>query len=69
MMAGFSGVDLAVFAVASFIAVVVLARLMRARRDQLLNQLREQMEQERHRKLAEQKRQKSVSKNSDRKAS
>ena len=49
--------DWALLAVAGYIAVVVLVQLMRARRDQLLTNLRDQMRQERDRKLAEEKRQ------------
>jgi hypothetical protein len=49
--------DWALLAVAGYIAVVVLVQMMRARRDQLLTNLRDQMRQEHDRKLAEEKRQ------------
>lgn len=68
-MAGFDAVDWAIFAVVSFVAVVVLVRLMRGRREQLLNQLRGDLERERHRKLLDEKRQKQAAKNAERKAS
>jgi hypothetical protein len=66
-MLGFDQTDLILLAVAAFIAVHVLVRLMRARRDQLLAQLREQMEAERVRRIAANKRDKE--KSSERKAS
>ncbi len=68
-MGSFDQTDLALLAVASFIAVVVLARLMRARRDQLLMQVRDQMERERERKLTEEKRQQKAATKAERKAS
>jgi high-affinity Fe2+/Pb2+ permease len=49
--------DWALLAVAGYIAVVVLVQMMRARRDKLLTNLRDQMRQEHDRKLAEEKRQ------------
>ena len=68
-MGGFDQTDLALLAVTAFIAVVVLVRLMRARRDQLLVQVRDQMERERARKLADEKRQLKAAKKAERKAS
>jgi hypothetical protein len=49
--------DWALLAVAGYIAVVLLVQLMRARRDQLLTRLRDQMRHEQEKKRAEQKRQ------------
>jgi hypothetical protein len=55
-MGSFDQADIALLAVAAYVAVVVLVQLMRGRRDQLLGQLRDQMQRERARKLAEEKR-------------
>lgn len=61
--------DWIMLAVGAFIAVTALVRLMRARRDQLLVQLREQMEAENRRRLAEERRKKQATAEAERKAS
>ncbi len=47
------GWDLALLAVAGYVAVITLVRLMRRRRDTMLQQFREQVEAERKRKRDE----------------
>lgn len=44
--------DVALLAAASYCSVVTLVRMMRARRDQAVRELREQVERERERQLA-----------------
>ena len=55
-MGNFDQADWALLAVAVYIAIVVLVQLMRTHRDKLLTQFRGQMQQERERKLKEEKR-------------
>ena len=68
-MGSFDQVDLALLAICTFVAVIVLVRLMRARRDQLLSEFRDGMQLERERKLAEEKRQQQAAKKVERKVS
>ncbi len=47
-----NGTDIALLAIAAYVAVTLLIRLMRQRRDQLVTELQEQINAERERKKA-----------------
>ncbi len=55
-MLGMDGWDLAVIAVASYVALVALARLMLHRRDEIVNELTEQVKEARRRRKSERQR-------------